>query len=105
MLDLRLDGTNPFDVEARFLANARDCRLRNLAELSQAFGGENLDVEPFLKAILFGPDAADLRWRVTRDHALKMPFFGSKVQGSKTYNTVVDLLVELLNLKPLNGFL
>src|SRR5262245_3619752 len=105
MLDLRFDGTNPFDVEARFLADARDRRLGNLAELSQAFGGENLHVEPFLKAILFGPDAADLRWRVTRDHAWTMPFFGSKVQGSKTYGAVIDRLVELLHHGPSYRFL
>ena len=93
MLDLGFDLANALHVEARFFANARDRRLGHFAESSQALGREDLHVEPFLKTIFLGPDAAHLRPRITRDHASMMPYERSNVQTIKVKQGLLQNLL------------
>ena len=80
-----LDLANTLDVKARLLANARDGGFGDSAESRPTFGGENFYIQPFLKAIFFGPDTAHFRPGVTRNHVQSSVF---KVQGNsrRTWN-------------------
>jgi hypothetical protein len=70
MFDGSLDLANAHDLETSILFDARNRCLGHFTEAGETLRSQNLDVEPLLKTIFLGPDAAHFRPGVTRDHGV-----------------------------------
>src|SRR4030065_2971189 len=89
MLDLSFDLADTLDVKARLSFDPGDGRLGYLAQPRHAFRGEDLHLEPFLKAVFFGPDAAHRGTGVTGNHKFRtVRHKGLGVRGRLTPNAL-----------------